>query len=186
MAANDLVRRVITAQTKEGKNVFAIDEQVESYISDGTKHEFGQQIWRIFGADAIPQLPNDAADVYADTVFSPPGGYRIQMCEFPGTGHSALTPRGVAPGRGTELYRTNSGPGGDQIGAMHCTNSVDIMVVMDGEIGLQLEGGAEVTLRKGDILVQNGVAHVWKQGPTPCRVCMVAVGAERPIPPVQK
>jgi hypothetical protein len=175
-----MVRRIITAQSKDGANVFAINEEVESYISDGSRHEFGQQIWRIFGSDTIPQLPCDANVSYADTVFAPAGGYRIQVCEFPAAGaESNLVPRGVTPELGTSIHRSGQGAENTRPGSMHSTDSVDIMVVLDGEIGLQLEGGAEVLLRAGDVLVQNGVAHIWKKTAVPCRVCMVAIGAER-------
>jgi quercetin dioxygenase-like cupin family protein len=170
----ETIRRVVTAQTIAGKNVFAIDEYVEPFIAD-ERADRGQQIWQLWGSEGIPQLPSDATENYAYTVFAPPGGYRIQICEFPASSGTVLEPRGVSPKLGTRLTRTQS----DDFGSMHYTDSVDIVAILEGEIGLELEGGAEVVLRKGDVLVQNGVAHRWKKGTKPCRLCMVALGAER-------
>lgn len=168
------IRRVVTAQTRDGKNVFAINDLVEPFIAD-ERADRGQQIWQLWGSEGIPQLPSDATEEYLYTVFSPPGGYRIQICEFPASSGTTLEPRGVAPKLGTRITRTQSG----EFGSMHYTDSVDIVAILDGEIGLELEGGAEVVLKKGDVLVQNGVAHRWKKSDVPCRVCMVAIGAER-------
>lgn len=180
----ETVRRVITAQTKDGKNVFAIDEEVLPIVAQGPNADHGQQLWQIWGADGIPQLPDEARGDYADTLFSPAGGYRIQICEFPAESGSTLTPRGSWPPLGTLLGRNDTGVVSDQFGdvddrVMHYTNSVDLIIVIEGSVGVELEGGGEVTLQKGDVLVQNGVAHAWKKGPVPCRIAMIALGAER-------
>lgn len=44
---------------------------------------------------------------------------------------------------------------------MHATDTVDYVVVVSGEVVLELEAG-EVTLRGGDFLVQRGVQHSWR------------------------
>jgi hypothetical protein len=166
VTANSTVRRVITAQTKDGKSVFAIDEQVQELVRPD-----GQQVWQIWGADGIPQLPDDASGSYENTLFAPPGGFRVQVCEFPAEGAEKPEPRGTWPTHGTPIARFGGG--------MHYTDSVDIMVVMEGEVGLQVDDGAEVILRAGDILIQNGAAHAWKLRSVPCRICMIAQGAVR-------
>jgi mannose-6-phosphate isomerase-like protein (cupin superfamily) len=186
MAEVETIRRVITAQMKDGKNVVSIDERVEPIISGGLNTDRGQQLWQIWGSDSIPQLPTDATEAYADTLFAPPGGFRIQICEFPAASGSTLEPRGTWPPLGTLLARGDTGAVGDKLDEdmndriMHYTNSVDIMVVLEGELGFVIDGGPEVTLRAGDVLVNNGISHAWKNGPVPCRICMIAQGAERP------
>jgi len=180
----ETVRRVITAQTKDGKNVFAIDDQVLPIVAAGPNADHGQQLWQIWGTDGIPQLPDDAETGYADTLFAPAGGYRLQICEFPAESGSTLTPRGAWPPLGTMLGRTDTGVVSTEFGdvddrVMHYTDSVDLVIVLEGEVGVLLDGGGEVTLKKGDVLVQNGVPHAWRKGPVPCRIVMVALGAER-------
>lgn len=178
------VRRVITAQSSHGKSVVAIDEQVEPIIADGTASALGQQLWQIWGADKIPQLPTDAAEEYSNTLFAPPGGFRVQICEFPAQSGSSLVPRGEWPPLGTTLRRPETGEvrttGGDgKMDVMHHTDSVDVILVLEGEIGFRLDDGVEIELAAGDVLVNNGVAHAWRKGSKPCRICMVAQGAER-------
>ena len=42
---------------------------------------------------------------------------------------------------------------------MHMTDTVDFVVVLSGEAVLELDDGAEVTVRAGDCIVQNGTRH---------------------------
>ena len=67
-------------------------------------------------------------------------------------------------------------------GRMHGTESLDLAVVMSGSIVLELEGGAEVALGQGDVLVQRGTAHKWvNRGTEPCAIAFVLLGAQ-PFP----
>ena len=51
---------------------------------------------------------------------------------------------------------------------MHTTDTIDFEVVLEGTITLELDDGAEVTLRPGDTVVQNGTRHRWKNPATAC------------------
>jgi quercetin dioxygenase-like cupin family protein len=44
---------------------------------------------------------------------------------------------------------------------MHRTKTLDYVVVIDGELVLILED-SEVTLKKGDVVVQRGTNHAWE------------------------
>ncbi|HEV7139065.1 MAG TPA: cupin domain-containing protein [Steroidobacteraceae bacterium] len=69
------------------------------------------------------------------------------------------------------------------IGRMHRTESLDLGVIMSGSIVLELDGGAEVTLGQGDVVVQRGTAHKWvNRGTEPCAIAFVLIGAV-PLPP---
>ena len=46
--------------------------------------------------------------------------------------------------------------------AMHKTNTVDYAVVYDGEIWLELDNGETMHLKRGDVVVQNGTRHAWR------------------------
>jgi quercetin dioxygenase-like cupin family protein len=39
---------------------------------------------------------------------------------------------------------------------------VDYAVVFDGEIWLELDNGTTVHLERGDVVVQNGTRHAWR------------------------
>ena len=45
---------------------------------------------------------------------------------------------------------------------MHTTDTVDIDVVISGEVDLELDDGSEVHLRPGDCVIQNGTRHAWR------------------------
>jgi len=67
-------------------------------------------------------------------------------------------------------------------GRMHRTRSQDYGVVLSGQIVLQLDAGAEVTLGAGDVLVQRGTSHNWiNRSAEPCTIAFVLVDAE-PLP----
>lgn len=59
----------------------------------------------------------------------------------------------------------------------HATDTVDYIVMLTGEVVLELEAG-EVRLRAGDVLVDRGVRHSWRNdGPEPATAAIVTVPA---------
>src|SRR5580692_1638145 len=85
VAEYSTMRRVITAQNERGEGIVAIDDRVEPIIA--AVRNPGQQLWQLWGYDGIPQLPDNGSAKYANSIFAPPGGYRVQICEFPGEGN---------------------------------------------------------------------------------------------------
>ena len=62
---------------------------------------------------------------------------------------------------------------------MHRTVTVDYAVVMAGEIDMVLDGGKEVHLKQGDVLVQRGTVHDWiNRGSVPCVIAFVLIAAK--------
>ena len=62
---------------------------------------------------------------------------------------------------------------------MHRTLTIDYAVVMSGEIFMALDGGKEVHLKAGDVLVQRGAAHDWiNRGQVPCVIAFVLMAAK--------
>ena len=61
---------------------------------------------------------------------------------------------------------------------MHRSWSIDYAIVLDGEIELQLDSGEVQHLDAGDIVVQRGTNHLWRNpGEEPCRVVFVLIEA---------
>jgi len=63
---------------------------------------------------------------------------------------------------------------------MHMTDTVDFDVVISGEVYLELDDGAEVLLKAGDCVIQNGTRHAWRnRSAEKCVIAVTLVGAER-------
>lgn len=68
---------------------------------------------------------------------------------------------------------------GDEPG-FHRTDTIDYGVLIEGELTLHLDVGETTVLKAGDVVVQMGTRHAWRNsGNTPARVMFVMVGANR-------
>ncbi len=63
---------------------------------------------------------------------------------------------------------------------MHCTDTVDIEIVLTGSVELQLGDGVH-HLQAGTCVVMNGVDHAWRAGPAGCRLSVLAIGTPPPV-----
>lgn len=173
------VRRVVTGQTGDGKSVFVSDEEVDPIVLSAVP---GPSFHRVWGSDAIPQLPTDGTAPAQPMYFPPAGGYRLGFFTLP----PANTPmpenidveavlaemRENLPGMLDVMEPDNSG--------MHTTDTVDLDLVISGEVVLELDDGAEVTLRAGDCVVQNGTRHAWhNRSDQPAVLFVALIGATR-------
>ncbi|KPM43949.1 hypothetical protein AK830_g2593 [Neonectria ditissima] len=70
--------------------------------------------------------------------------------QFPGAGSSTLTYLDFGPNPGQEE------------GFWHRTQTVDYIVVLEGELELALDGGQKRVVKKGDVVVQRAPMHKWK------------------------
>ena len=58
---------------------------------------------------------------------------------------------------------------------MHRTDTVDYVVVISGEMDMELETGM-VHLNAGDVIVQRGTLHNWiNNGAEPCRIAVTLI-----------
>ncbi len=63
---------------------------------------------------------------------------------------------------------------------MHTTDTTDFDIVRSGQVVLELDDGAEVTLSAGDVVIQNGTRHRWHNRRTETAVLAGAMtGARR-------
>ncbi len=61
---------------------------------------------------------------------------------------------------------------------MHSTDTIDYAIVVSGEIWMELDDGAEVHLKQGDVVIHNGTKHAWRaRSPEPCVMafCMILI-----------
>jgi quercetin dioxygenase-like cupin family protein len=83
-----------------------------------------------------------------------------------------LTLRGGSAIRVVDMLPSKQSP-------MHRTHSLDFGIIMRGELELVLDSGAVERLRAGDIVVQRGTNHLWRNpsADTPCRIVFVLIEA---------
>jgi mannose-6-phosphate isomerase-like protein (cupin superfamily) len=147
------VRRVVTG----------IDEQGRSTVmSDGDA----------FGGDAWAEVWVSDPALGIDAVVDPHDGPLALEPPVGGTAWRvfAVPPDAVLRER---LARTASSIPGMEPDGFHTTSTVDYVMVLEGEIALELDTG-EVALHPGNCVVQRGTRHAWRNR-TDRPVRMVAV-----------
>ncbi|MEO7402752.1 MAG: cupin domain-containing protein [Burkholderiales bacterium] len=86
-------------------------------------------------------------------------------------------PMGTAMPNGT-IFRVIDFQPGVQA-RMHRTDTIDYLVVMSGEIDMELDDGVEVHLKAGDVMVQRGTIHNWvNRGTASCIIAVILVDAK--------
>jgi len=172
------IRRVVTGHTG-GKAVFASDTVMPGATVDLIP---GMEYARLWGVDERPTYPDDGSAPEAHAYFPPRDGARVVIMTFPpdGTpppsdldGAAAFKQfEEVAPGLMEHMDRSSPG--------MHTTDTIDFGYVISGEIVLELDDGAEKTLKAGDLVVQNGTRHAWRNRTNePVMMLFCLIGANR-------
>jgi cupin domain len=63
------------------------------------------------------------------------------------------------------------------------TDTIDYDIILDGEITLEVDGGQSRVLKQGDIAVQYGTRHAWRNHSSkPATLIFVLIGAKRGWP----
>ena len=85
---------------------------------------------------------------------------------------AGLTLHGGSVIRVTDMYPGQQSP-------FHRTSSLDYGIVLSGQLELELDDGAKTLLRPGDIVIQRGTMHLWRNPSTTetCRIVFVLTEA---------
>ncbi|MFZ0881697.1 MAG: cupin domain-containing protein [Candidatus Acidiferrales bacterium] len=173
------IRCVVTGRNPSGKSVIAKDAAVEPVTLSSLP---GFEFHRIWGGDVVAKLPNDGTPTPHPHYFPPSGGFRFLFFTVPPNTHKRPEYADPAAALGEMQEKL---PGLVEViepmnRGMHTTDTVDFDVVLSGEIYLELDDGAEVLLKAGDCVVQNGTRHAWhNRSSQNCVVAVAIVGAER-------
>ncbi|KAH8174566.1 cupin domain-containing protein [Sarocladium implicatum] len=131
------VTRHITTHREDGKAVIHTSSQGQWQ----DVHDKAASLNLIFTTSEFPTQMNNEADITAHT-----------KIEEAGTG---LVNRG-----GSVCRIVDFAPGKEPL--MHRTKSLDYGVVLEGEMELILDSGETRLLKRGDVAVQRGTMHAWK------------------------
>ena len=150
------VRRVVTGHDDDGRAVFVSDgpvAPVTTALMPGTEFHV---LWQ---GDEAPRFPDAGEPPALTTYFPPVGGFRFGHFTLPPE-ESATFPAELDVGAAiAELDAQLPGLMGHMepdAPGMHTTATIDFEVVLSGQVTLELDDGATVTLGPGDTVVQNG------------------------------
>ncbi|MDO7836142.1 cupin domain-containing protein [Sphingobium sp. HBC34] len=87
------------------------------------------------------------------------------------SGTDGISEAGLTLKGGSVIRIVDMLPGG--VSPMHRSFSIDYGVVLSGVLELELDGGEVVSLHAGDIVVQRGTNHLWRN-PSDTQVCRIA------------
>jgi hypothetical protein len=145
------IRRHVTAENADG----TVSVRRDTPLRDTDSARGATVLWGWDSTPGLPIGPDDLAPgLDRPTLFPPADGANVAVMVLPPSGG----PRGT---EGIDLAHANvAAAAGDPL--MHRTDSVDLIFVMDGEITLEQPGeDADLELRRGDFVVQNGAMHKW-------------------------
>ena len=177
------IRRVVTGHNSRGKSVFVSDGPPTREVT--FKRLKGFAIIGAWATDhGMTALPGSDDPTKRMTTFVPGhGGTRLAITIFPPALRGNARRKAPPPPTRAEMLAKLPGLAesmeGSDVG-MHTTDTVDYDIIMSGDLWLELDDGAEVHLKPGDIVVQNGTRHAWhNRGAKPCVMYSVLVGAPR-------
>jgi len=158
------VRRVVTVIDEHGVSRIESDAPPPMVI----RHPSGTVLSEVFTIDRIPADVRASGDRDEYTFLSPPDGVLFRRAEVPPD---------------TKRFVDDAGnprpPANDE--GMHQTPTIDLIQVLEGELWLLLPNGEEAHLFPGDMVVQRGTVHAWRnRTDRPTRYFAVMLSATLP------
>ena len=147
------IRRIVTGHDKNGSAKVIIDADAQNTRTGSSPGQFTTLMWCTDSMPATMPLGEDAEDMGARKLgtYPPVNGTRFMIAEYPPGNH----PR------------------------MHRTETIDYIIVLDGEIDMELDEGRMVSMKRGDVMIQRDTYHAWiNHGPDVCRMAFVLIDAE--------
>jgi hypothetical protein len=174
-----MVRRIITGE-RDGRSVVLSDEPVAN------THEFttvpGFRTTFVWKGAAVPVLPYNGVDPTATvtSMVPDPLGSTLIVVQFP-PDSVFIAPGfdGLAAGAEQAQFLPGLADAFEPDGSgMHRTATVDYDIILDGELWLDLDDGELRHLKAGDIVIQNGTRHAWRNcSDKPATMAAVLIGA---------
>ncbi|KAF4922906.1 hypothetical protein CGCVW01_v004994 [Colletotrichum viniferum] len=151
-------RRIVTTHNASGQAV--IDKTVPQELEKTAGP--GADLWLAYATPSLPAPLADGSDMefYKSRLpnnvgIAYPGGLTTRFIDF-------------LPGQEAPLHRTES---------------IDTGVLVEGELELFLDSGETRVLKRGDVIVQRGTLHGWRNrsDKTTARLFIVVTAADMPV-----
>lgn len=171
------IRRIVTGPTSDGRSTIASDgppRRSASWPGDSTRPGLSL-LWGHDGPPSVADRHRDRSRQIA-TFFPPEGGNRFMIERFdPGYGVDAALSKDMRDAlarTGLAINLTKDA------GGFHATATIDYAIVLSGRIDLVTDE-AETTLEAGDVVVQTGVSHTWRNPfEEPCEMAFVLIATD--------
>ena len=147
------IRRIVTGHDSKGSAKVLIDGPAQNTRTGSSPGQFTTLMWSTDSMPTKMPIGDDAEDMGARSLgtYPPVNGSRFMIAEYPPGNH----PR------------------------MHRTETIDYIIVLDGEIDMELDEGRMVTMKRGDVMIQRGTYHSWiNKSADVCRMAFVLMDAE--------
>jgi uncharacterized cupin superfamily protein len=146
------IRRIVTSHDANGKAVVGIDDTIEARPGVKDKSVGNALIWVTHSMPADVSGSEDPAAKLVDLTPAP-NGTIFRVLELP-------------PGGGKPF--------------MHKTETIDYVIVTEGEVDMVLDDGAEVHMNTGDVMVQRATWHGWvNRSSKPCKIVFILIDAKK-------
>lgn len=146
------MKRVVTGVDTEGVDAFTRIDEPDVIHRFGPGFEF-HEVWRL---DRTPTSPHAGA-VPVRHEFAPRQGVIFRVVVIPPDDLVVAAIEEGEPWTSSGSYTSS----GEDFG-MHRTDTQDLVTVVAGTIDLVLPGGTRERLAPGDVVVQRGTTHAWR------------------------
>ncbi|WP_172652519.1 cupin domain-containing protein [Rhodococcus opacus] len=177
------IRRVVAGNDASGKTVFLSDDVVP--YTHVYEHLRGQAHARIWHSHTTPTTTPPAEEPTSENgpILPEPGGTTFIIVQYaPDSVAFADDFDGAAAGGEFADKLPDLAASMDPAApGIHTTRTVDLGLILNGEIWLELGGGEEKKLERGDTVVQIAGRHAWRnKSDHPATVAFVLAGASDP------
>lgn len=142
------VRRVVTGIDEHGRHVFTDDGAAPNTIVTNTV-AVSEVLWVNGAMPSIHDSPDNLDSGFA--LEPPPGGASARIIRMPGI------PAGADP---DSTWLRVAGDD-EHIPGMHATDTLDLMIVLEGSVVMGLEDGERI-VGPGEVVIQRGTLHRWR------------------------
>ena len=162
--ANGNPKRVITGHRPDGTSYFARVDEAQPLEAAAAE---GREVWRVWGADTQPvKLPT--AGPWPQGSKPDPASVEVFLSQLPPAGGVRCTMVRFHPGYIDDLY---------------AVDTADVVFILDGELVYALDNGEEMTVRHGDVVIQNGVKKSWRnRSDKPAMIAALVMSSDKSPP----
>lgn len=153
------IRRIVTGLDANGRS---------TVVSDGfapRTHDFehipgfsNTVVWTMDGA--APPSGTDRTGDLASLV-PPRGATNLLVVQFPPESVFASIDHAAAAAEEARVLPGLADCFDPARPGFHVTPTIDQVIILDGELWLEMETGPEVLVKRGDVVIQNGAWHAW-------------------------